>query len=92
MQLIRAGLRDDVHGAAAIASVFGGKLRLQIEFLDCVDGKKGGRSTGNSHLVERRIVEPRVVVVRPVKHVIVRTVAIPVDIELSETLLSACDT
>jgi hypothetical protein len=52
MKLIRPGAGNDVDHRAAISSVFRTKLRLQIEFLDGVDGQQRRRGASNSDLVQ----------------------------------------
>ncbi len=84
MKIVGAGSRDDIHDGTRVAAIFSAELRLQVEFLNPVERQKRCRGTRNAHLVERGIVEERIVVVRAVQRVVVRTVAIPVDIELAE--------
>src|SRR5208282_2018572 len=87
VQLVGAGLGDDVDDGAAVAAVFGGELRLQIEFLNGLNREQRGRRAANAGLVERRIIEERVVVVGAIEGVVVRTVAVAIDGELPESAL-----
>ena len=80
---------DDVHHRAAVASVLGAELRLQIEFLNRVDGQHRSRRPADAGLVERGVVEERIVVVGTVERVVVGTVAAAVDGELPEAALDA---
>ena len=89
VELVAAALGDDVDRRAAVASVLRRRLRLQIELLDGVNRQQAGRCSGNAHLVQRRVVEEGIVVVRAVQQVVVAAVAVAVDVELAEALLSA---
>ena len=83
----RAG--DDVDHGTAVAAILGGELRLQVEFLDGVDRQERSGSSADAGLVQRGVVEERIVVVGAVEGVVIGAVAIAVDVELSESTLRA---
>ena len=87
VKMIRPRLGDDVDHRAAVASVFGAELRLQVEFLDRVNRQNRSRSSADAGLVESGIVEKRIVVVGAVERVVVGAVAAAVNRELSKSAL-----
>lgn len=56
---------------------------MQVEFLNRIERQERCGSPGNADLVERGVVEERIVVVRAVERVVIRAVAIAVDVELA---------
>ena len=89
--MVRARAGDDIDHRTAVATVFCGELRLQVEFLDRVDGEKRCGSAADSCLVQRRVVEEGIVVVGAIERVVVGTVAVAIDVELPEPALRTCD-
>ena len=89
VKLIGARARDDVDDRAAISSVLGAELRLQVELLNGVERQQCSGRAGDAHLVQRGIIEERIVVVGAVEIVVVGTIAIAADVELAKTLFRA---
>ena len=50
--MIGAGFEADVDDRARLPSVFGGRILLDIEFLNGVDGEDGGGVSGNAGAVD----------------------------------------
>src|SRR5438445_3223141 len=89
MQSVGAGSGHNVDHRTAVSAIFRAKLRLQVELLDGINGQQRGGSAADSHLIQSRVVEERIVVVGTVEGVVVGTIAVSVDVELSETTLRA---
>ncbi len=65
----------------------GAKLRLQVEFLDRINRQQRRRCASDPSLVERGVIEERIVVVGAVHGVVVRPIPVAVDRELPKPAL-----
>ncbi len=91
VELIGPRLGHNIDHRAAVPAILRAKLRLQVELLDGRDRQKRSWGSPDSCLIQSRVIEERIVVVSAVEGVVVRTIAIAVDVELSEAALSTSD-
>ena len=60
---------------------------MEIKLLDGINGQNGRRSAADPDLIERGVVEERVVIVGAVERIVVGPIAVTVDRELPESAL-----